>query len=165
MEAWARAAKVGDMNLFGTQKVSGRTLEEVAHLVTRYFKSRDLDPQKQSIPASGGSGWWMTEGSAKIYIFIQESPAGPVLRVTSPIVFVPETNKEAFYRRLLDLNSNMTSCNLATYENYVLVVSQRQTIGISQEELDSIVWNVAYVADLLDDKLATEFGTKLYRES
>lgn len=152
------------MNLFGTQKVSGRTLEEVAHLVQNYFKSRGLDPQKQTIAGSDGCGWWMTEGSAKIYIFIQDSPAGPVLRVTSPIVFIPESNREAFFRRLLDLNANLTSCRLATYENYVLVLSQRQTIGIMQEELDSIVWNVAYVADLLDDKLTVEFNTQLYRD-
>ena len=152
------------MNLFGTQKVSGRTLEEVAHLVQNYFKSRSLDPQKQAIAGADGCGWWLKEGSAKIYVFIQDSPAGPVLRVTSPIVYIPSANRENFYRRLLDLNSNMTSCRLATYENYVLVLSQRQTIGITQEELDSIVWNVAYIADLLDNKLAAEFGTELYKE-
>lgn len=151
------------MSLFGAHKVSGSTLEEVAHLVQNYFKGRGLDHQKQEIPGAEGCGWWLTEGSAKVYVFIQDSPAGPVLRITSPIVFIPEDNQEKFYRRLLDLNSNLASCHLATYENYVLVLTQRQTTGITQEEVDSMVWNVAYVADLLDDKLAAEFGTTLYR--
>jgi hypothetical protein len=151
------------MSLFGAHKASGSTVEEVAHLVHNYFKGRNLDSQKQEIAGSEGCGWWLTEGSAKIYIFVQDSPAGPVLRITSPIVFIPETNQEAFYRHLLDLNSNLASCHLATYENYVLVLAQRQTSGISQEDVDSVVWNVAYVADLLDDKLAADFGTKLYR--
>ncbi len=151
------------MGLFGAQKVSGRTLDEVAGLIQNYFKGRGLDHQKQEIPGSEGCGWWLTEGSAKVYIFIQDSPVGPVLRITSPIVYIPQDNQEVFYRRLLDLNSNLASCHLATYENYVLVLSQRQTTGITQEEVDSVVWNVAYVADLLDNKLADEFGTELYK--
>lgn len=152
------------MSLFGAQKVTGTTISEVAHLVQNYFRGRGLDPRQQEIAGAEGCGWWLIEGSAKVYVFVQDSPAGPVLRITSPIVFIPENNKEAFYRRLLDLNSNLTNCRLATYENYVLVISQRQTIGISQEEMDAGVWNVAYIADLIDDKLCAEFGTKLYRD-
>ena len=151
------------MSLFGAQKVSGSTLEEVASLVQNYFKSRNLDYKSQEIAGSEGCGWWLTEGSARVYIFIQDSPAGSVLRITSPIVFIPETNREAFYRRLLDLNSNLSSCHLATCENYVLVLAQRQTTGISQEEVDAVVWTVAYVADSLDDQLAGEFATQMYK--
>lgn len=151
------------MGLFGAQKVKGSTLEEVAGLVQNYFKGRNLDYHKQEIPGSEGCGWWLIEGSARVYIFVQESATGPVLRITSPIVYIPAERQEQFYRRLLDLNCNLSSCQLATYENYVLVLSQRQTLGITQEEVDSIVWNVAYVADLLDDKLASEFGTQLYK--
>ena len=33
---------------------------------------------------------------------------------------------------------------------------------MSQDELDELVWNTAYVADSLDDKLAAEFGTGMY---
>lgn len=150
------------MTLFGAQKVSKGTVEDVGGMIASYFRNRGLDPNRQQIPGAEGCGWWLTEGSAKVYIFVQDSPGGPVLRITSPIVFIPEQNKEAFFRRLLDINSNLTNCALATYENYVLVVSQRQTLGLSQEELDSGVWNVAYVADLLDNKLAGEFATRLY---
>ena len=152
------------MGLFGAQKVSGGTIEEVATMVERYFRERGLDPKAREINGAQGNGWWLTEGSAKVYIFVQDSPAGPVVRITSPIVFIPEQNREVFYRRLLDINSTLTNCRLATYENYVIVLTQRQTMGIGQEELDAGVWNVAYVADLLDDKLATEFGTQLYRD-
>lgn len=151
------------MTLFGAQKVSGTTIDEVASLVQNYFKGRGLDHHKQELEGSEGYGWWLSEGSAKVYVFIQDSAAGPVIRITSPIIYIPEANKEKFYRHLLDLNSNLSSCHLATYDDYVLVLTQRQTMGITQEEVDSMVWNVAYVADLLDDKLATEFGTKLYK--
>lgn len=150
------------MSIIGAQKVSGNTVQEVAQLVQNYFACRNLDPKKQEIADSEGCGWWLTEGSARVNIFIQDSPAGPELRITSPIVFIPDTNREAFYRRLLDLNINLATCHLATCENHVLVLAQRHAAGLSQEEVDSVVWNVAYVADLLDDKLADEFGTRLY---
>lgn len=151
--------------MFGTQKVSLVTLQEVSAMIDNYFRGRGLDTRKQALPGSDGCGWWLTEGSARIYLFVQDSPAGPVLRITSPLVYIPEHNKESFYRRLLDLNSNLTSCALSTYDNYVLVISQRMSKGLVQSELDDMVWNVAYVADLLDDKLAQEFGTSLYKSS
>jgi hypothetical protein len=62
------------------------------------------------------------------------------------------------------LNANLSSCALATHENIVLVVAQRPTLGLVQEELDELVWNVAYVADLLDNKLADEFQCRMYSE-
>jgi hypothetical protein len=151
------------MSMFGAQKVGGKTIEEVAQLIQHYFKQRDLDHEKQAIPGAEGYGWWLTEGSAKIFIYVQDSAAGPELCITSPIVYIPKTNCEVFYRHLLDLNSNLASCHLATCEDHVRVQAQRHATGISQEEVDSVVWNVAYVADLLDDKLAAEFGTQLYK--
>jgi hypothetical protein len=152
------------MTLSGTQTVGGSTLEEAVQLVEQYFKRRNLDPKQQEIPGSDGHGWWLTEGSAKVNIFVQNTAEGPALRVTSPIVFIPETSRENFYRQLLDLNNKLSTCHLATENNFVLVLAQRNTTGISQEEFDTIIWNVAYVADSIDDKLADKFGTQLYRE-
>lgn len=153
------------MGLFGTEKVSKGLAVEAMKMVETYYKHRGLDPQKFELSDSEGCGWWLTEGSAKIFIFIQESAQSAVLRITSPIVFIPETNKEAFYRKLLDLNANLNSCALSTHENIVLVVAQRPTVGLTQGELDELVWNVAYMADLLDNKLVDEFGAKFYSEA
>jgi len=152
------------MSLFGTNKVSKGFANEAADMVQLFFRHRDMDPRKHELTGSEGFGWWLTEGSAKIYIFVQDSPNGALLRITSPIVFLPQENKEVFYRKLLDLNTNLTNCALSTHENVVLVVVQRPTLGLTQEELDEQVWNVAYVADLLDNKLADEFGAQLYSE-
>jgi hypothetical protein len=151
------------MSLFGARMAQG-TIEEVGHMVEHYFKARGLDPKKQQISGAEGTGWWLTEGSARIYIFVQDTSGGPVIRVTSPIVTIPETGDvSAFYRHLLDINSSLTSCALATNEQAVLVVSQRSTAQLDQEELDSTIWNVAYVADLLDDKLVKEYGARRYQ--
>jgi len=152
------------LGLFGTHKVSRGLTDEAVAMVETYYRHRGLDPTEHELSGSEGYGWWLTEGSAKIYIFIQDSPNGAVLRITSPLVFLPQRNLESFYRHLLDVNTNLTSCALATHNDIVLVVAQRPTLGLSQEELDELVWNAAYVADLLDNKLADEFGAVMYSE-
>lgn len=152
------------MGLFGTQKVSRGATEEAVGMVDNYFCRRGLELGKHQLKGSEGYGWWLTEGSAKVYVFIQDSPNGAVLRITSPLVHLPEQGREAMYRKMLDLNANLSSCALATHDNIVLVVAQRPTLGLIQDELDELVWNVAYVADLLDNKLADEFHCRMYSE-
>jgi hypothetical protein len=151
------------MSLFGTHHATRGTIDQVSQMVHHYFRSRGLDAKTQEIAGAQGSGWWLNEGSARIYVFVQEAPGGPVLRITSPIVYVPQERKEEFYRHLLDINANLSCCALATSEDAVLVVAQRHTLQLDQEELDDMIWNVAYVADLLDDKLCVSFGTKRYQ--
>lgn len=152
------------MSLFGTHKVSKGLADEAVAMVETYYQHRGLDVHDHKLIGSDGYGWWLTEGSAKIYIFVQNAPNGAVLRITSPLVFVPKENREAFFHRLLDINTNLTSCALATHGDIVLVVCQRPTLGLVQEELDELVWNVAYVADLLDNNLADEFHATMYTE-
>jgi hypothetical protein len=151
------------MSLFGTQTASKGTIGEVSQMVHHYFRSRGLDPRNQEIAGAEGGGWWLNEGSARIYVFVQDAPGGPVIRITSPIVYVPQQRQQEFYRHLLDINTNLSSCALATSEDAVLVVAQRHTMSLDQTELDDMIWNVAYVADLLDDKLVTEFSTRRYQ--
>lgn len=152
------------MSLFGTQKVSHGAASEAVGMVEAYFRKRGLDPAEHALTDAQGYGWWLTEGSAKVYVFVQVSQHGAVLRITSPLVFLPDSNREAMYRKLLDLNSSLSSCALSTHDNIVLVVAQRPIFGMVQEELDDLVWHVAYVADLLDNKLADEFGCRMYTE-
>jgi hypothetical protein len=153
------------MSLFGTSKVSKGTVDQVATMVHHYFKSRGMDPALQELDAkssASGYGWWLMQGSAKTYIFVQETDSGPVLRITSPIVRVPQANREAFFRRLLEANASLSGCALSLHEDVVLVVAQRHTSALDQVELDDLVWNCAYVADTLDNVLADEFGAKMY---
>ena len=155
------------MGLFGTQKIGKGLCDDAVAMVENYFRNRGLIPSDHELTGSEGYGWWLTEGSAKVYVFVQDSAndSGAVLRITSPLVYLPEKNLEAFYRRLLDLNTNLTGCALATHNDIVLIVAQRPTNGLVQEELDELVWNAAYVADLLDNKLSDEFGARMYTES
>jgi len=150
------------MGLFGTEKYSHGLTSEAKTMVEAYFTRRNLDAHEHALKDAQGLGWWLLEGSAKIYIYVTEANQGATLRITSPIVELPKTNLEGFYRHLLDLNGSLSSCALSTHENIVLVVAQRPTFGLVQEELDDLVWHVAYVADQLDNKLAEQFGCRMY---
>jgi hypothetical protein len=156
------------MGLFDS-KISKGTVDETVRMVDTYYAHRALKSEEHRLSGTAANevGWWLQEGSAQVYIVVQESEdnSGAVLRISSPIVYIPQQNKEAFYRRLLDINSNLSACALATHENIVLVVAQRHTIGLTQDEMDEIVWNVAFVADLLDNKLANEFGAQMYSQA
>lgn len=149
------------MGLFGAQKTQGLSTE-ARNMVEAYFRRRGLNPADHALSDASGLGWWLIEGSAKIFVFVQDGAQGAILRLTSPLVHLPEKNLEQFYRRLLDLNGTLSSCAISTHEDLALVVAQRPTFGLVQEELDDLVWHVAYVADLLDNKLAEEFGCKMY---
>jgi hypothetical protein len=150
------------MGLFSAEKRSHGLATEAKTMVEAYFSRRSLDPHEHQLKDSGGMGWWLVEGSARIYIYVQDEAQGASLRITAPIVEIPEKNRENFFRHLLDLNGTLSSCALSTHENIVLVVAQRPTFALAQEELDDLVWHVAYVADLLDNKLADEFGCRMY---
>ncbi len=155
------------MGIFERHAVHKGTIAEVTVMIEGYFKHRGLDAEKHRLEDTNQLGWWLNEGSATVYILLRDNNDhhGAVLRISSPLVFVPKDNREAFYRRLLDINANLSSCALATHENTVLVVYQRPTLGLDQEELDELVWNAAYIADLLDDKLAEEYGAPMYSEA
>jgi hypothetical protein len=153
------------MTLFGTQKASKGTVDEVAHMIAHYFQSRAMKAEAQALSSAEGYGWWLQQGSAKVYIFVQETEGGPVLRITSPIVTLPPNNQESFMRRLLEINATLSGCALSLHQDAVLVVAQRHTQDLDQAELDELVWTVAYVADFLDDQLASEFGCKMYAQT
>jgi hypothetical protein len=153
------------MGIFSQTKSNKVQTQEAITMVETYFQNRGLNPQEHQLNDEMGTGYWLLEGSAKIYIFVQNSSSenGAILRITAPIVYIPENNREQFYRKLLDLNGTLSNCALSTHDNIALVVVQRPTYGLVQEELDDIVWHVAYVADLLDNKLAEEFGCTMYK--
>lgn len=152
------------MGFFGSDEASKGTVDEVSGLIQNFFNKIGISADQQKLQSSNGNGWWVNRGSAIIYIFVQDSQTGPFIRVVSPIVYMPTQNLLPFYRKLLDHNNNLLGCALSTDKDVVLLVTQRHTLGINQEELDELVDSLARVADALDNELATEFGARVYSE-
>jgi hypothetical protein len=153
------------MGLFGTRHVNKGSVEQVAGMIGKFFRSRGLDSDGHVVETCDGYGWWLTQGSAKIYVFVQDDKGGPVLRINSPILHFPDVERERFFLHLLELNRDLTDCWLCVCDEVVIVTAQRPTLGLDQEELDSLIWSVAQVADLLDDRLAREFNARVFSQA
>ncbi len=74
------------MGLFGSRKPPKGTVESVVSMLSEYFKRRNLEIDGHVLDAEHDScGWWLKEGSAKVYIFLQEDKSGNiVIQVYSP---------------------------------------------------------------------------------
>ncbi len=99
-------------------------------------------------------------GSATIGINVLEQQG--VLMVFSPIMPVPVTGREAFYRRLLELSFVTTSdasFAINAHNDEVAVRCLRRLSALDYEEFEDILATVGEVADRWDDVLIKEFGT------
>jgi len=152
------------MGLFGTKQPPKGTVESVVSMLSAYFKRRNLEIDGHVLDGDNEScGWWLKEGSAKVYIFLQEDKSGNiVLRVTSPIVHFPDLDREAFFLRCLELNQDLSCCSLSAHEEIILVTSQRPIAGLDPEELNTLIWNVSHAADVIDDLFSQQFNCRVY---
>lgn len=152
------------MGIFGTKHAAKKvSADETYKMVAAYYKRRNVDIEDHELNEDEGHGWWIEEGSAKIYIFLQESDRGFVLRVNAPVCHFPKENREQFFKTLLEINRDLSVCCIAAHEEVVLVSAQRTVLGLDQEELNDMIWNVSAAADVLDDQLREQFGAEPYR--
>lgn len=146
------------MGFFGNKKTGLVSSKDLAEMVEKYFKRRGLDVANHVLPPEQGQGWWLDEGSARIYVLTEEDHRGLFVRVTSSIARCPAGVKEPLFQYLLEINRDLNACGLALLEDLVLVTASRSVKGLDQEELNDMIWNVSYVADKLDDELVSRFG-------
>ncbi len=137
-------------------------IEQYAQTVEAILANIGIDPAQARMAMSDGFGWSFQRGSATIEIYVTQKETGGYLQVLSPIAHLPMTGLLPLYRRLLELNLQMTEAALGVYTEIVFVFVERPLDGLDANEADQIINNVAAYADELDDKLVSEFGGRLY---
>ena len=152
------------MGLFGTKKVKETSAQDCVGMIENFFRKVGANPNDQRLSDDDGLGWWIGRGSALIYLLLNERDNFCTLRIVSPIVHLPENHILPFYRKLLDMNMGLYNCALATNEDTVYVIHERPIAGLDQEEFEGTLNFLSAVADDLDNKLADEFGAKIYSE-
>ena len=108
-----------------------------------------------------GYGWNFLQGSALIEIYISPEERG-YLQALAPIMHLPQRNLLALYRRLLELNLELTNMALGAHGDVVYLYHERLLEGLDAVEADAIIRRLARVADELDDALVAEFGGRRY---
>lgn len=141
---------------------SSANLQTFAATVEQILLTVGIDPQQARMNTQEGFGWSFRRGSAVIEIYISQQDSVGYLQVLSPILHLPSTGLLPLYRRLLELNLQLTNAALGVYLDVVYVFSERPLEGMDSVEANTIINLVATYADELDDKLMQEFGGRLY---
>lgn len=149
-------------------RASGERFADAASMVNAYL-ARYAASSRGGGGSPGGAGGagasaldetgyaQLQHGSATIGVNVLE-PQG-VLMVFSPIMAVPLTGREAFYRRLLELSFIATSDAAFAIDrsrNEVVVRCLRRLSALEYEEFEDIITTVSQVADTWDDALLRE---------
>lgn len=145
---------------------SGENFADATAMVNAYlvlFAERAAlrDPSGVAfVPQLDITGYCQIErGSATIGINVLENQG--VLMVFSPIMHVPPTDRESFYRKLLELSFVTTSdaaFALNASRDEVVVRCLRRLSAMDYEEFEDILSTVGQVADHWDDVLPGQFA-------
>ena len=83
-----------------------------------------VEPRAARMQVESGFGWHFQRGSALIEVYLTPEQEG-YLQVLSPIMHLPAQNLLALYRRLLELNLQLTNAALGLHEDVVYVYHER----------------------------------------
>ena len=131
--------------------------------LVRFAKRSQLKDQSGAdvVPQLDESGYAQVQrGSATIGVNVLEQQG--VLMIFSPIMAVPVTGREAFYRKLLELSFVTTSdaaFAINGRQDEVVVRALRRLSALDYEEFEDLLATVGEVADRWDDSLVRDFGT------
>lgn len=146
----------------GGRKQSGANLRPYADTVEQILLSIGVDSVQARMNIQNGYGWNFQRGSALIEIYISQQENTGYIQVLSPIIHLPQTGLLPLYRRLLELNLQLTNAAFGVYLDVVYIFSERPLDGMDATEANAIISMVAAYADEMDDKLVAEFGGRLY---
>jgi len=148
------------------QQPTTLTLEHYAQTVEQILHSIGVDVAHARLAdVEQGFGWSFRRGSAIIEVYISEQEDRGYMQVLAPILHLPATGLLPLYRRLLELNLQLTNASLGVYYDAVYVFNERPLQGLDATEANNIITLVAGYADDLDNKLLEEFGGRLYSQA
>ena len=137
---------------------SGRAYRDASEMVNDYLR-RFGDLAGVAIAPLDRDGYTEVQrGSATVGINVLQDHG--TLLLLSRIMDVPRDDREAFYRRLLELNFLVTSDGAFAVDkdrDAVYLRALRRLGGLDFEEFEDLVTTVATVADEWDDRLSELF--------
>ena len=137
--------------------------ERIVELVENHLESEGLDLETVRKKSKDDHPYWaFAQGSAAVRIHLIAGPEERGInyfQVVSPVLVLPEENREALFQRLLELNADqLWMCGFAIRNDTVLLTADRTTVDLDRSEVVEMIERVAAYADKFDDELAEEFG-------
>jgi hypothetical protein len=141
------------------------SLDQFAATVEEILQSLQIDPYQARMDMQSGYGWRFQRGSALIEVYIAADREGhSYLQILSPLFHLPEGNLLPLYRRLLELNLQLTNASLGAFQDVIYVFAERPLGGLDAVEVDFVLKQISEYADDLDNQLVNEFGGRLYSQ-
>jgi hypothetical protein len=140
-------------------RASGQTFSDARSMINAYLAKFGDRAGSKLEPLDAGGYTLVKKGSASVGINVLEDHG--VLLFVAPLMAVPHTGRETFYRRLLELSFLTTSdasFAVDAHRNEVVVRALRRLSGLDYEEFEDLLETVGKVADEWDDALREEFG-------
>jgi hypothetical protein len=130
------------------------TYDEIAALVEKSIEGLKVDPALCRGQKKGQWSLKLKDASVWIDVFnFETNPDRWYFQVMSPLLAVPDRNKEAFFQDLLEINYSLYGTSICKRDGWFYVLHLREAIGIDQGEIDRAVDRVgAY---------STEYWAKL----
>jgi len=140
-------------------RASGQTYPDARTMVNAYLARFGQRAGASLEPLDSGGYTQVRKGSASVGVNVLEDHG--VLLLVAPVMSVPLTGRESFYRRLLELSFLTTSdaaFALDAHRNEIVVRALRRLSGLDYEEFEDLLDTVGHVTDDWDDRLRAEFG-------
>jgi len=150
---------VSQSNPTYADRPTGQTFTDAREMVNAYLR-RFAERAGTTLDPLDDAGYTQVrKGSASVGVNVLEDHG--VLLFLAPVMRVPHTGLETFYRRLLELSFLTTSdaaFSIDAEKNEVYVRALRRLSGLDYEEFEDLLDTVGKVADEWDDVLKKEFG-------
>lgn len=140
-------------------RASGKVFPDARSMVNAYLQRYSERSQRPTDPLDDSGYTQVRRGSAAVGINVLDDHG--VLLMLAPIMEVPPAQREAFFRRLLELSFIATSdaaFAIDGQKDEVYVRALRRLSGLDYEEFEDLLDTVGKVADEWDDSLRKEFG-------
>jgi hypothetical protein len=129
-------------------------------IIEEGIRMAGVDPE---LCRSNTEGQWnLKRGETELWIdlWYVEQENHTYFQVMTPLVSIPEENKETFYRELLDLNYQMIGAHFVTYKDGVYVKITKEAETLTAEELVLILNRVGYYGEVFEDGFKKKFQAK-----
>ena len=107
-----------------------------------------------------GDLWKFQYGTVEVFVLLTGETDEDLLTVWSPVVNLPAKDEVGLMRRLLEMNWSETfECCFGTFNNQVVLLSQRTVAELSPGEISRAITLVASISDENDEVFQEQFGT------
>jgi hypothetical protein len=141
-------------------RFTGEKFEDARSMVNRYLKKFAELAKIPLVELDAAGHADLQRGAVAVGINVLERQG--VLMIFAPVMDVPVTGREAFYRTLLDMSFVATQDAAFAIDGpreKVVLRALRRLSALDYEEFEDLVVTIGQVADHFDDRLISEFAT------